>query len=278
VSATTRVNGVDVDHVSVLDRGLAYGDGVFETLLIADGRAVWWDAHLARMRRGCERLGFEMPGVDLLAQECAGLVADRTRAVLKIIVTRGDAGRGYGAPEQTHPTRIVTLHPAPNPEARDCRDGIAVHECATRLAIQPRLAGIKHLNRLEQVLARSEWREPSLREGLMRDTDGRPVCATAANLFVVRGGRLSTPSLTRCGVEGTARAWILMQADVVVRDLDWDELADADELFLASSLRGILPIARFGGRCLEPGSMTRALQQTLWREVPALAPAPERPA
>lgn len=272
MSMRALVDGREADAIDIADRGLAYGDGLFESILVAQGRPVWWDAHFARLQRGCERLRIPCPAQDLLLRECAALAAGIERGVLKMVVTRGVAGRGYAPPAEARPSRILSLHPAPEPAAAAMRDGIALHECELRLARQPRLAGIKHLNRLEQVLARGEWDSPAFGEGLLRDDEDRIVGATAANLFLVRHGALVTPDLSRCGIEGTCRAWIMARRDVDVLDVDARILAQADELFLASSLRGILPVARIGGREWSVGPMTRSLQQELWREVPALAP------
>lgn len=269
------VNGVSSEHIALEDRGFNYGDGVFETILIADGVAVWWEAHLARLRRGCDALRIECPPAELLSREVQSLMAGDLRMVLKLTVTRGVSGRGYGAASDAAPTRVLTLHPTPRLNPIDYCEGIALRWCDTRLAIQPRLAGIKHLNRLEQVLARSEWTDAALAEGLMRDFDGRAVCATAANLFLVRDGRVLTPALERCGIAGVCRAWVLQHLRVQVCDLIPTEIESADELFLTSSLRGILPVARLDGRRWTPGAMTQQLQHALWREVPALRPQPE---
>lgn len=266
------VDGVEVDVVSSRDRGLAYGDGVFETMLVSEAELRWWPAHLARLQRGCARLHIAFPDAARLESEARQLCAGQQRAVLKLIVTRGAAGRGYAIPASAVATRILSLHPAPVLDPIEYDTGVALHECATRLAIQPRLAGIKHLNRLEQVLARSEWNDPGIHEGLMLDSDGRIVAATAANVFVAARGRWLTPDLGRCGVEGTCRAWMMARFPVDVVEIPRAQVLESDELFLASSLRGILPVARFGGRRWDVGPMTRIVQQALWNEVPALDP------
>lgn len=272
MSTPTLVNGVETDQIDACDRGLAYGDGVFETMLVAKGQPVWWEAHLARLQRGCVVLGIEPPPTALLRSEVERLAAGAERAVLKLIVTRGPGARGYAPPRSATAARVLSLHPAPEWPAAGPESGIQVRWCRLQLALQPRLAGIKHLNRLEQVLARGEWQDPAIAEGLMRDAEGRVIGATAANLFVVRGGRLATPALDRCGIAGTAREWVLARGEVQVRDLLPREIEDADELFLSSCLRGILPVARLGGREWSPGPVTRSLQQQLWRELPALQP------
>lgn len=269
------VNGLASEQIALSDRGLAYGDGLFETVLVAQGEPVWWEAHRTRLRRGCQSLGIECPSDEVLDHEAQALSAGQARATLKVIITRGVSGRGYAPTGASIPTRILSLHPAPQLFASDYREGVALRWCRMTLGLQPRLAGIKHLNRLEQVLARRECRDASIAEGLMRDAEGRVVCAIAANLFIVRDGRLLTPALDRCGVAGVCRDWVLRQQPVQVCDLDPAAIESADELFLTSSLRGILPVARLEGRRWSVGPMTRKLQEALWHEVPALRPGSE---
>lgn len=267
-----RIDGQDVDAVEVMDRGLRFGDGVFETLLAADGAPVWWQAHFERLRRGCERLGMACPASSQLLEETCAVLDAAGCSVVRIQLSRGGDTRGYASEADARARRIIMVEPAPSLLADRYDDGVRVRWCGFTLAQQPLLAGIKHLNRLEQVMARREWSDPDIAEGLMCDSDGRVVSATAANLFIVRDRQLMTPSLERCGVDGICREWIMQQVRVQVRDLDREQVMAADELFLSSSLRGILPVRQLGGRTLDVGTMTRDLQHRLWREVPALHP------
>ena len=257
-----------VASVAVDDRGFNYGDGLFETLLVADGEPVWWDAHMARLQRGCDVLRIPFPAVDELLARARQLARGSARAALKLVITRGAGGRGYAPLRYATPTCVLTLHEAPAMR----RGGVGARWCDLRLSCQPLLAGFKHLNRLENVMARGEWEDPAITEGLLRDGEDRVVCGTATNLFMVRDGSLSTPALERCGVAGIARAWVLARAGATVRALSQTDIEAADELFLTSSLRGILPVARLGGREWNVGPMTRRLQEMLWSEVPALGP------
>lgn len=261
--------GASQPSIAVDDRGLNYGDGLFETLLVADGEPVWWDAHLARLMRGCAALRLGCPPSDQLLAEARVLARGQARAVLKIVLTRGSGGRGYAPPRDAQPAHVITLHRAP----AALRGAIAVRWCDLRISQQPLLAGVKHLNRLENVLARAEWDDPAIAEGLMRDCEDRAICATAANLFIVKDGALATPSLERCGVAGIARSWVMARAGATLRALSQTDVESADELFLTSSVRGILPVARLGGREWKPGPMTLRLQRLLWNEVPVLSPA-----
>lgn len=180
------INGQDSTTLSAQDRGLLYGDGLFETIAIRNGAPLRWERHLQRLMLGCERLGIPCPDVTTLTLESLDLCKGHDRAVLKLIVTRGVGGRGYRAPAQLQPTRILARHPWPDyPD--HARDGVRVRLCDMRLAQQPALAGIKHLNRLEQVLARAEWNDEDIAEGLLFDREDHVIEATMSNLFLVCG-------------------------------------------------------------------------------------------
>ena len=259
------VNGVAGGSIAADDRGLSYGDGLFETVLFVDGRAPLWPRHMARLAEGCARLLLPAPDVNLLAREAALAGAGLARAVVRIALTRGPGPRGYAIPEAAPPTRIVAASVAPILPQDWYHSGIRVRSCALRLSEQPRLAGIKHLNRLEQVLARAEWDDADIVEGILCDVAGRVIGATAANLFAVIDGRLVTSELDRCGVAGVARAEVLAQrADCKVRDVTMTDVMQADEVFLTNSVRGILPVTALDDRRWRAGEVTRALQAH-WR-------------
>ena len=260
------VDGVPSQQVPIEDRGLRYGDGLFETVRIAAGQPVWWELHLARLARGCDALGMECPPRALLDAEIAALCGGAD-GVLRLLLTRGDGPRGY-APGDAAPRRVLVLAPAP---AR-LQAPLALDWATLALSIQPRLAGLKHLNRLEQVLAAQECSARGLDELLLCDQDGAVASAISANLFVVRAGALLTPLLDRCGVAGTCRAWLLAgHAEARVVRLARTDVEDADELFLCNSVRGILPVGRLGDRVLATGPATRALMRRLASEHPSLA-------
>lgn len=261
------VNGQACDCVSALDRGLSYGDGLFETIRFEGDKAPLWSRHMRRLAMGCERLRLPMPDTELLWREARQVGAELSRFVLRITLTRGVGERGYAPPATIAPTRIVAAFPMPAVSAALYTDGIRLYRCQTTLADQPLLAGIKHLNRLEQVLARAEWNDPAIGEGLVCDSRGNVISATAANLFAVIDGVPVTPSLDRCGVAGVARAAMLDAfAHCQVRDLPFHEALRASELFLGSSVRGILPVQAVGDTVYAPGSVVRAMQKH-WREL-----------
>lgn len=262
------IDGTPGRTLSAADRGLHYGDGVFETIAIHEGQPLLWDRHVRRLQSGCARLGIACPDTAQLAEEADRLCRDSSRAVLKIIVTRGSGGRGYTPPASQQPTRILSVHEWPSHPAAHVQDGIDAPWCGIRLARQPALAGIKHLNRLEQVLARGELASSGAPEGIMMDTGGLVVEGTMSNLFAVRGNELWTPDLSSCGVEGVVRAEVLARAAEcslrpVIRAVAPDDLMSADEAFLTSSIIGIWPLRSIGGRALSRGPRAIEICQAL---------------
>ena len=258
------VNGVEASAISVDDRGLQYGDGLFETMVAANGRVRYFARHMERLAVGCHRLGIPMPDAALLDLECERALAGLGTGSVKIVVTRGPGPRSYRPPAEPAVTRIV-VSSGPKPR-NDPDTGIVVRLCETPLGLNPRLAGLKHLNRLEQVMACAEWSDPSIAEGLMSSVDGRLVCATAANFFLVRGGRLLTPDIRDCGVAGVMRGIVLAAAQELalpteVTDLDAADLEDAEEMFLTNAITGVRPVGEVIGirRYDAAGVVTRAL-------------------
>ncbi len=259
------VNGTETDALSVYDRGLHYGDGVFETIAIRQGHLRHWDRHMQRLRDGARRLGFDpLPDIALIAAEAERLAEPHERAVLKIIVTRGVADRGYAPPVPTRPNRVLVVSPWPthNPDYRS--GGVTVRVCTTRLGRNSQLAGIKHLNRLEQVMARGEW-GAEFAEGLMLDDRDRIIEGTMSNLFCVHGAVLVTPALLDCGVAGVMREVVMELAQaqghtVREQEITRDTLATADEVFLTNSLIGIWPVKQIDDQSYDIGKITRALQ------------------
>lgn len=262
------VNGVEGGGISTDDRGLQYGDGLFETMAAANGKVRRLDRHLARLAEGCHRLGMPMPSRDQIESDCARVLEGLGAAVVKLLVTRGPGPRSYVPPAEPTPTRIVISTAQQVSEIEAARP-LVLRVCETRLGRNPRLAGIKHINRLEQVLAASELREPPVDEGLMRSTDDRLICATAANVFMVRNGRLLTPQISDCGVSGVMREAVLLTAaelgiEVEVGDFTLADLERADELFLTNAVRGIRPVGLVEGvRTFEPGPTILRLREAI---------------
>ncbi|MBE0489056.1 MAG: aminodeoxychorismate lyase [Halomonas sp.] len=232
---------VSVEGWPLDDRGAAYGDGLFETVLLRDGRPLLWEEHLSRLVRGCHALGIPMPAEHELAAPLAE--AGIGLFVFKLMLTRGSGGRGYRPPAFPE-TRLRWQLAAFAPTETHWQQGVRVRHCRLRLGIQPALAGLKHLNRLENVLARAEWDDDKVAEGLLCDSDGRLVEATAMNLFWQREGRLETPRLERCGVAGTLREALRERLAITEVDVGPEVLDQAEAVWLGNSVQGVWPVVR----------------------------------
>lgn len=270
MTSKSLINGEPGEHIAASDRGLQYGDGLFETLLVRNGSCEFWDRHMQRLLSGCERLRIPPPAVALLQREAASLLQGMQRAVLKIIITRGSGGRGYQPPQDVVPTRILRVFDVPDHPASHVQDGVCVRLCTQRLGDNTGLAGLKHLNRLEQVLARLEWDSPGIAEGLMLDRADNVIEGTFTNVFVVKNGCLRTPVLNHCGVAGIMRSVVMdlaaeMGVGCEVCDIPYAELQAADGIFLTNSVIGIWPVRELAGHRLQVGDLARGLQQALER-------------
>lgn len=260
-----RLDGRPAEVLPLDDRGVSYGDALFETLRVVGGRPEAWNDHLARLSHGAARLGLPAPDVEALAADAAALFADGGDGILRLWWSRGSGGRGYRPPEPATPRRMACRFPASERPAAVA----TVRRCTTRLARQPLLAGLKHANRLEQVLARAEWDDPAIHEGLVCDTDGLLVEAVQSNLFWVREGVLETPDLSESGVAGIIRNRILAlagEAGLPTREVRRppEALMTASEAFLTNSVFHLWPIARFEGQeWPAPGPVARELSPRL---------------
>jgi 4-amino-4-deoxychorismate lyase len=263
------VDGRVAGEVSLLDRGLHYGDGLFETIGCVAGRPRFLALHLKRLESGCARLGIPAPDLGAVAQEITLAAAERGGAILKLIVTRGRAqARGYGVSGAEQGTRMLLRYPPDSAAAGAAHEGVRVRLGDLRLGENPALAGLKHLNRLEQILARFEWSDPGIAEALLFSSSGALISGCMSNVFLVYGGRLSTPRLDRCGVAGVMREVV---GRLAVRHgiefdklpLDLEGLNAAEEIFLTNALTGIRPVRELQGRALPVGPVTRQLQQAL---------------
>jgi len=258
--------------VSTDDRALQYGDGLFETVAVRDGAPRLWDYHVERLQTGAARLGLPAPAEAVLRSELQAALeqaqADRARCVAKILFTAGQGPRGYRRAAGTPATLLTGIGEARRLPDSWYRDGVVLRLCNTRLAAQPQLAGMKTLNRLEQVLARNEWSDESVFEGITLDADGRVICGTMSNVFLISGQALVTPAITRCGVSGVMRRHVLALLDAArfdceVRDVEVAELWAADGVFISNSQFGILPARRCGRHAWRPGETFRRLAALL---------------
>ncbi|MEQ1598551.1 MAG: aminodeoxychorismate lyase [Methylotenera sp.] len=235
------INGSFDYAISPFDRGFAYGDGVFRTLVMRAGVPESWPLHYQKLVADCAAINIVCPSAELLMSDMQQLFTPDEVAVAKIIVTRGEGNRGYTPPPITAPMRVVTKSAMPEyPEDRFI-DGVNLIVCETRLALQPKLAGIKHLNRLENVLARMEWNDQNIVDGILLDTNENVIECTAANILARFGDTLITPSLAKCGVAGVTRQRILELAHTLslkpsVETFNLEKLFAADEVIICNSI------------------------------------------
>lgn len=262
------INGECKELIEFTDRGLQYGDGLFETIAVKYGKPQFLDRHLQRLTAGCLTLLIPPPDNKLLEKEVRAIIKGSDQAVVKIIITRGSGGRGYRQPDVIQPTRIVSLYPYPDYPPSLKQQGIATRFCVTRLGLNSTLAGVKHLNRLEQVLARAEWNDPETHEGIMFDNDGNVIEGTMTNIFYAKRNVLYTPILDKSGVAGIIRSIVIAQSthygmNVVEVRTHKDELLSAEEVFVCNSVIGIWPVRKIENQHFLVGPCTRQLQELL---------------
>ena len=244
---TALVNGSSANCVPVDDSGLLYADGLFETLLVNAGRPQLWTYHLQRLQRGCRVLNLEAPAAAVLLAEIEQVARQLPHCVVRLLLTRGSGGRGYTPPREQSCNRIVQAFPVPETDQELLQSGLEIGFSALRLSAQGPLAGIKHLGRLEQVLARAQLADSGWPDALMLDQYGRLVESTQANVFLLQNGRWQTPRLTEAGVAGVFRAFLLDHMEVTIDDVFSGSLHRFESMFLCNSVRGILPVRKLQG-------------------------------
>jgi len=263
------INGKSDNGLSPLDRGLAYGDGVFRTLKVRQGLPDSWSLHYQKLKYDCGILEISCPDPELLLADIERLFTPEEEAIAKIVITRGAGLRGYAIPAAATPTRIVIRENNPHYPRDNFEHGVNLHLCNLRLSHQPRLAGIKHLNRLENVMARSEWSDSSLVDGVLLDQEDCVIECTMSNLFGRIGKTLVTPSLDKCGVAGVTRQRILDNApylgyEAEVRALPLEQLMQADEVIICNSVFGAWQVRNFNNRKWPRQDLASRIQTMLW--------------
>jgi len=264
------VNGKPGSVISIRNRGLLYGDGVFRTLRTAQGKAQHWPLHFQKLQHDCTALGISCPEEAQLSSELHNLLDVHSDGVLKVIVTRGVGTRGYAPPAESKPVHLWDASALPDYPLDWVLQGVKVRLCQIRLSHQPALAGIKHLNRLENVLAAAESTDACCAEGILLDRAGNVIEGTRSNLFMVRNGELITPELSNCGVAGVQRERVKLWAEVnqiPCREIQFGltELLEADELFLVNSLIGLWPVRELQGRMWSQHTLGLQIQEWLNR-------------
>ncbi len=267
----TWVDGIAADAVPADDRGLLYGDGLFETVSCVDGSPRFLELHLQRLQSGCLTLDLPPPDLDLVRREIRNAAAAGEGACLvRLTLTRGSSPtRGYSPPVPCLPRRIVARYPwtGPGPESRE--PAIRAGFSAVVAGTSPDLAGLKHLNRLENVLARARLAGSGLEEAILSTAAGELVGGTMSNLFAVLEGRLVTPPIISAGVRGVMRQVVLREAATcgmaaAERVLRRADLAAASEIFFTNVRLGPRPVESLEGwRCETPGPVVHRLGQRI---------------
>lgn len=262
------VNGSPVTSVSAQDRGLTLGDGLFTTIHLKNQQPQLWSYHVSRLREGCARLKLPQPNIDLLYEQCCQLARDYDEACGKMIMTRGSGGRGYSPQGCKTPTTIVSVHPYPIHYHDWQLSGISLEVAEQRLGCQPMLAGLKTLNRLEQVLLKNELDERDIPEAVVLDWQDHIVEAVTANIFWRKREQIFTPDLKLVGVCGVMRAFVIQQLnswqyDVIRVSTGLPSLLDADEVWITNALMGIVPVAGIGNVKYQDHRIVKQLQSAL---------------
>lgn len=258
-------------HVDAWDRGVQFGDGLFETILVLDGNLVHFSEHMARLKHGLNVLKIELDMTEFDGQlqkalndllEGSGL----SSGVLKVIITRGDSARGYASPKNIKNNVTFFLSDLPNFHSDIYTKGVKLKHCETQCGIQPQLSGLKHLNRLENVLAKQEMDDEF--EGLMSNFFGFVIEGTMSNVFFEKEGMLFTPNLNISGVKGVMRSLVMQvcqQQSIACQELDIKQadITAFDAAFICNSVMGVIPVISIGQQMLQISQVTKLLQKEL---------------
>ena len=254
-ATSTWIDGSPANSLPLPDRGLDFGDGLFETCLVCNGRVSLFSLHEDRLRLGLQALRFPPVTEQVRAQVESALESldSQVQYALRVTVTRGTSPRGYAPPVEQHPRIVITATELTG-SCFEMREPAQLGICDIRWSDQPALAGVKHLNRLEQVLAAAQVRDAGWGEGLMLDQQGDPISVSTGNLFIVEGDCVITPPLATCGIEGTRRRWVLQTCEdhpdlqARIEAFTLERLQRADEVFVSNALVGVRPISGLDGR------------------------------
>lgn len=263
----TLVNGKASDSISVYDRGFLYGHGLFETIAVQNKRPLLLDAHLQRLAADANKLGISAP-IEQIKQDIETLSVSTELGVIRVTLTCGEGSRGYVTPDNAQSNRIVSLFDWPSHIGGYHDSGIHLGITEYKLAQQPLLAGIKHLNRLEQVLIRQQWQN-GWQEAIVCDEQGNAIEATQSNLFIVSAdGILLTPDVNKCGINGVMRNTVIQYAakigiELVEKTIPLTEIHNAQEIFVTNSIIGVWPVRYFENK----NYTNRPISQTLLEEL-----------
>ena len=289
----TSIDGSDADAVHIQDRALHFGDGLFESIFVRlpEVNAPLMSLHMRRLRTGCKRLDipFCETSIGRALDNALFQLTDRMKAVergtfdavsLKLIVTRGAGGHGYRPPsaELAQPCVAIVCRGVLRDKNRE-QQGVRLNVSPVKLALQPQLAGIKHLNRLEYVIAANRTPCDADEEVLLMDQNDHVIEALHHNVFAVFGTDIITPTLDNCGVNGVMKSWLQsehqdeLNESIQEGELTLEDLFTADELFICNALRGVVPVTQIGNTFYQVGAVTRkaqaAVAKVLWEAVDA---------
>ena len=255
------INGAKQSKISIFNRNIQFGDGLFETCVIENKKILFWVNHFARLNKGCEQLKISRvdESVWLSDVKKALSLCSYDRCVVKLILSRGESLRGYGFKDDIKPVRAVIVSEL---QKVTFNKSFCLEYCQSGYDSNPKLAGIKHCNRLEQVLARASLKSD---EGIMLDENHNVISVTQGNIYAIHGNTLITPKLDKCGVEGTRRDVILDLAKLLgikvkVDTLSIKELGQADEVFISNSIIGIQSISQIGDIGLGESPITKKIK------------------
>jgi 4-amino-4-deoxychorismate lyase len=245
------INGKQVKQLSVKNRGFSYGDGLFTTGKISNGCVEMLPLHITRLIDGCIKLKIEQPNMNELKNELQKIACSYTKAVIKVVITAGEGGRGYSRLGTSSPTVVISVSAYPEHYPLWKKNGINLGISSLQLGINPMLSGLKHLNRLEQVLIREELDNRVEDDLLVTNINGHIIETSCANLFWIIDGQYYTPNITHSGVAGLVRANILINIpNVILDDFVLSDVEQAQSMFICNSVMGIVPIKTFNGKLL----------------------------
>ncbi|SIR09168.1 aminodeoxychorismate lyase apoprotein [Shewanella morhuae] len=262
------VNGVAQANIDPTDRGIAYGDGLFATMRTGAEGVLFFETHQARLTAGAARLGFQWQMSEALQQQLQALAIEYPQHCIKLIVTRGVGGRGYTPPETVKPTEIVSVHTIPSHYIQWQQRGICLKTSSIRLGLQPLLAGVKHLNRLEQVLIKSHPLPQGFDDWLVTDIEDNVIESSMANVFFIKGNCVFTPSLALCGVAGVMREQVMLalleqNINIECLPVGAERLIEFDSAFITNSILGIVDVLAIDSLTFTRTPITAQLRQTL---------------
>jgi len=261
--AAAWIDGQPASDALAFDRALHYGDGLFETLAVRAGRPRFLALHAARLAQGCVRLGIACDAAAALRDASAGLEGEGT---LKVILTRGDAvARGYGVSGTERPRVLRFWYPGAGASPAAKFDAVALGQ---RWGENPALAGLKHLNRLEQVLSRRELASTGADEGIVSSSTGDVVSGTMCNVFLELEDGWLTPRVDRCGIAGVLRAVVLREAArlglrIAEARVPDTRLGEVRAAFFTNARLGVQPATRLDGRPLRQSEAVTSLARRI---------------